>query len=599
MDDNYGLKEKVSKLPTSPGVYQYFDANGTIIYIGKAKNLKNRVSSYFVKGNQSVKTMMLVRKIRDIRYIVVNSEQDALLLENNLIKKYKPRYNILLKDDKTYPWICITKECFPRVFLTRRFIRNGSEYFGPYTSVKYANTLISLIKSLYKLRTCKLLFSKSDIYNGKYKVCLEYHIDNCLAPCVGNISEETYMEYISQIRSILKGNLSSVIELMTKQMKEYATSLQFERAQAMKEGIEVLKNHQSKSTIVSASLNDIDVFSYMEEDNFAYVNYLRIVHGAVNQVHSIELEKKLDESKESMLSFAIFEIRQLVNSDSKEILVPFYPDVLMNGLNYAIPKRGEKRQLLDLSERNVKFFKMDRERQRGLLLRQGNDKFDLLETIKTDLKLPRLPHRMECFDNSNIQGTSPVASCVVFIDGKPAKKEYRHFHVKTVVGANDFASMEEILYRRYSRVLREGGELPDLIVVDGGKGQLGSAVETLRKLDLIGKVPIIGLAKQMEEIYYPGDKESCILSKSSPTLRTLMHIRDEAHRFGITFHRKIRSKGQIHSVLDEIKGIGKKTQETLLQHFKTVNKIYAASREDLAAVVGPSKAGKVYDYFHA
>ena len=599
MDDNYGLKEKVSKLPTSPGVYQYFDANGTIIYIGKAKNLKNRVSSYFVKGNQSVKTMMLVRKIRDIRYIVVNSEQDALLLENNLIKKYKPRYNILLKDDKTYPWICITKECFPRVFLTRRFIRNGSEYFGPYTSVKYANTLISLIKSLYKLRTCKLLFSKSDIYNGKYKVCLEYHIDNCLAPCVGNISEETYMEYISQIRSILKGNLSSVIELMTKQMKEYATSLQFERAQAMKEGIEVLKNHQSKSTIVSASLNDIDVFSYMEEDNFAYVNYLRIVHGAVNQVHSIELEKKLDESKESMLSFAIFEIRQLVNSDSKEILVPFYPDVLMNGLNYAIPKRGEKRRLLDLSERNVKFFKMDRERHRGLLLRQGNDKFDLLETIKADLKLPRLPHRMECFDNSNIQGTSPVASCVVFIDGKPAKKEYRHFHVKTVVGANDFASMEEILYRRYSRVLREGGELPDLIVVDGGKGQLGSAVETLRKLDLIGKVPIIGLAKQMEEIYYPGDKESCILSKSSPTLRTLMHIRDEAHRFGITFHRKIRSKGQIHSVLDEIKGIGKKTQETLLQHFKTVNKIYAASQEDLSAVVGPSKAGKVYDYFHA
>ena len=599
MDDNYGLKEKVSKLPTSPGVYQYFDANGTIIYIGKAKNLKNRVSSYFVKGNQSVKTMMLVRRIRDIRYIVVNSEQDALLLENNLIKKYKPRYNILLKDDKTYPWICITKECFPRVFLTRRFIRNGSEYFGPYTSVKYANTLISLIKSLYKLRTCKLLFSKSDIYNGKYKVCLEYHIDNCLAPCVGNISEETYMEYISQIRSILKGNLSSVIELMTKQMKEYATSLQFERAQAMKEGIEVLKNHQSKSTIVSASLNDIDVFSYMEEDNFAYVNYLRIVHGAVNQVHSIELEKKLDESKESMLSFAIFEIRQLVNSDSKEILVPFYPDVLMNGLNYAIPKRGEKRRLLDLSERNVKFFKMDRERHRGLLLRQGNDKFDLLETIKADLKLPRLPHRMECFDNSNIQGTSPVASCVVFIDGKPAKKEYRHFHVKTVVGANDFASMEEILYRRYSRVLREGGELPDLIVVDGGKGQLGSAVETLRKLDLIGKVPIIGLAKQMEEIYYPGDKESCILSKSSPTLRTLMHIRDEAHRFGITFHRKIRSKGQIHSVLDEIKGIGKKTQETLLQHFKTVNKIYAASQEDLSAVVGPSKAGKVYDYFHA
>ena len=596
MEDNYGLKEKVSKLPTSPGVYQYFDANGTIIYIGKAKNLKNRVSSYFVKGNQSAKTVMLVRKIRDIRYIVVNSEQDALLLENNLIKKYKPRYNILLKDDKTYPWICITKETFPRVFLTRRFVRNGSEYFGPYTSAKYANTLISLIKSLYKLRTCNVSFRKSDIYNGKYKVCLEYHIGNCLAPCVGDVTEEAYMEYINQIRSILKGNISSVIDLMGRQMKEYAVSLQFEKAQTMKEGIEILKSHQSRSTIVSASLNDIDVFSYIDDENFAYVNYLRIVHGAVNQVHTIELEKKLDESKEALLSFAIFEIRQLVNSGSKEILVPFYPDVLMAGLNYAVPKRGEKKQLLELSERNAKFFKMDRERQRGLL--RQNNKFDLLNTMKSDLKLPRLPHRMECFDNSNIQGTNPVASCVVFIDGKPAKREYRHFHVKTVVGANDFASMEEILFRRYSRVLKEGGELPDLIVVDGGKGQLSSAVETLRKLDLLGKVPIIGLAKQMEEIYYPGDSEPYILSKSSLTLRTLMHIRDEAHRFGITFHRQIRSKGQINSVLDEIKGVGDKSSTALLQYFKTVNKIRSASREELAAVVGPSKAGKVYDYFH-
>lgn len=596
-DNNYGLKEKVSELPASPGVYQYLDANGTIIYIGKAKNLKNRVSSYFVKGNQSAKTIMLVRKIRDIRYIVVNTEQDALLLENNLIKKYKPRYNILLKDDKTYPWICITRETYPRVFLTRRFVRNGSEYFGPYTSVKYANALISLIKSLYKLRTCNKSINKSDIYNNKYKVCLEYHIGNCLAPCVGNVSEESYLEYISQIRSILKGNISSVIELMTRQMKEYAISLQFEKAQSLKEGIEILKNHQSKSTVVSTSLNDIDVFSYLDDDNFAYVNYLRIVHGAVNQVHSIELEKKVDESKEALLSFAIFEIRQLVNSNSKEILVPFYPDVLMDGLGYAIPKRGEKKQLLDLSERNVKFFKMDRERQRGLP--RQNDKFDLLNMMKADLKLPRLPHRMECFDNSNIQGTSPVASCVVFIDGKPAKREYRHFHVKTVVGANDFASMEEILYRRYSRVLAEGGELPDLIVVDGGKGQLSSAVETLRKLDLIGKVPIIGLAKQMEEIYYPGDKDPYVLSKSSPTLRTLMHIRDEAHRFGITFHRKIRSKKQINSVLDEIKGIGDKSKTLLLQYFKTVNKIRTVSREELAAVIGPSRAGKVYDYFHA
>ena len=378
-EDEFGLKEKVSKLPTTPGVYQFFDANGVIIYIGKAKNLKNRVSSYFVKTNQTSKTMVLVRKIRDLKYIVVNTEEDALLLENNLIKKYKPRYNILLKDDKTYPWICITKEAFPRVFTTRKFIRNGSEYFGPYTSAKYANTLISLIKSLYKLRTCNLSLNKSAVYSGKYKVCLEYHIGNCMGPCVGYVQEEEYMEYIAQIQNILKGNISSVIDFMTRKMKEYTVSLQFEKAQEMKEAIEALKTHQTKSTIVSTSINDIDVFSYLEDEKYAYVNYLRIVHGAVNQVHTIELEKKLDELKESLLSFAIFEIRQLVNSRSREVLVPFYPDVLMEGMNYAIPQRGEKKQLLELSERNVKFFKMDRERQRGL--RRQDSK--LLSEIRT------------------------------------------------------------------------------------------------------------------------------------------------------------------------------------------------------------------------
>lgn len=596
MAEELGLKEKVSKLPTSPGVYQYFDANGVIIYIGKAKNLRNRVSSYFVKTNQSSKTMVLVKKICDIKYIVVNTEEDALLLENNLIKKYKPRYNILLKDDKSYPWICITRESFPRVFITRKFIRNGSEYFGPYTSVKYANTLISLIKSLYKLRTCNLNLSKSMIYGGKYKVCLEYHIGNCLAPCVGYVPEEEYMENIAQIRNILKGNISFVIDVMSKRMREYAISLQFEKAQEMKEAIEALKSHQAKSTIVSSMMNDIDVFSYLEDEKYAYVNYLRIVHGAVNQVHTIELEKKLDESKESLLSFGIFEIRQLVNSQSKEILVPFYPDVLMKGLNYAIPQRGEKKQLLDLSERNVKFFKMDRERQRGL--RRQDTKLDLLNTIKNELKLPRLPHRMECFDNSNIQGTNPVASCVVFIDGKPAKREYRRFHVKTVIGANDFASMEEILYRRYHRVLEEGLELPDLIVVDGGKGQLSSAVATLQKLDLLERVPIIGLAKQMEEIYYPGDKDPYLLAKTSVALKTLMHIRDEAHRFGITFHRKLREKKQTVSVLSEIKGIGEKSEIALLQNFKTVNAIQSASLEELAKVIGNAKAKIVHDHFH-
>lgn len=597
MEDN-PLKEKVSKLPTNPGVYQFLDANGIIIYIGKAKNLKNRVSSYFIKTNQSSKTMVLVRKIRDLRYVVVDSEQDALLLENNLIKKYKPRYNILLKDDKTYPWICITNEPFPRVFITRKFVRNGSEYFGPYTSAKFAHTLISLIKSLYKLRTCNLSINKSNIYDGKYKVCLEYHIGNCLAPCVGKVSEEEYLDFIAQIRSILKGNISTVLEAMNDKMKEFSISMQFEKAQELKEAIEALKTHQAKSTIVRTSIHDMDVFSYIEEDKYAYVNYLRIVHGAVNQVHTIELERKLDESKESLLSFAILEIRQLVNSHSKEVLVPFYPDVLMDGITYFIPQRGEKKQLLELSERNAKFFKMDRERQRGVF-RKEESKFTILNTIKTELRLPRIPHRMECFDNSNIQGTNPVASCVVFIDGKPAKREYRHFHVKTVEGPDDFASMEEIIYRRYHRILDEGKELPDLIVIDGGKGQLHAALNSLEKLGLRGQIPIVGLAKRMEEIYYPGDTDPYLLAKNSLALKTLMHIRDEAHRFGITFHRRLREKGQINSVLSEIEGIGEKTEITLFQHFKTIDAIAKAPMEKLSEVIGKAKAKIVRDYFNS
>lgn len=597
MEDDL-LKEKVSKLPTNPGVYQFLDANGTIIYIGKAKSLKNRVSSYFIKTNQSSKTMVLVKKIRDLRYVVVDSEQDALLLENNLIKKYKPRYNILLKDDKTYPWICITNEPFPRVFITRKFVRNGSEYFGPYTSVKFAHTLITLIKSLYKLRTCNLSINKSNIYDGKYKVCLEYHLGNCLAPCVGKVSEEEYLDFIVQIRSILKGNISTVLDTMNSKMREFSISMQFEKAQELKEAIEALKTHQTKSTIVRTSINDMDVFSYIEEDKYAYINYLRIIHGAVNQVHTIELERKLDESRESLLSFAILEIRQLVNSHSREVLVPFYPDVLMDGINYFIPQRGEKKQLLELSERNAKFFKMDRERQRGVF-RKEDSKFTVLNTIKTELKLPRIPHRMECFDNSNIQGTNPVASCVVFIDGKPAKREYRHFHVKTVEGPDDFASMEEIIYRRYYRVLDEGKELPDLIVIDGGKGQLHAALNSLEKLGIQGQIPIIGLAKRMEEIYYPGDTDPYLLAKNSLALKTLMHIRDEAHRFGITFHRKLREKGQINSVLSEIKGIGEKTEITLFQYFKTIDMIAKASLEELSGVIGKAKAKIIRNYFNS
>jgi len=590
------LREKVNKLPDRPGVYQYFDDSGNIIYIGKAKNLKNRVLSYLNKSNQSNKTRILVSKIADLRYIVVNSEQDALLLENNLIKKYKPRYNILLKDDKSYPWICIKKEPFPRVFITRRYVHDGSEYFGPYTSGRFAGVLINLIKSLFKLRSCNLALNTKAVYNQKFKVCLEYHIGNCLGPCIGKIQEQEYNELIIQVRNILKGNLSSVAEVLSYKMKMYAEDLQFEEANRMKEALEAVKNYQAKSTIVRTTINDTDVFSYVEDEKYAYVNFLRIVHGAVVQVHTVELEKKIEEDKESVLSFAILEIRQLVNSHSKEIIVPFYPDIQLDEVQYVIPQKGDKKQLLELSQRNVNYFRLDRERQRNL--KRGDSNFNILKTIKLELKLPALPHRMECFDNSNIQGTNPVASCVVFIDAKPAKREYRKFHVKTVVGADDFASMEEIIFRRYSRVLNEGLELPNLIVIDGGKGQLHSAVNSLKKLGLYGKIPVLGLAKQMEEIYFPEDKDPYLLAKNSVALKTLMHIRDEAHRFGITFHRKLREKAQIKSVFAGIKGIGENTEITLLQEFKTVSSIKNKTIEELAKVIGKKRAGMIFRYFH-
>lgn len=591
------IKNSVSELPSRPGIYQFLDSNGTIIYIGKAKSLKSRVSNYFIKGNQGAKTEMLVRKIADIRYVVVDTEQDALLLENNLIKKYKPRYNVLLKDDKTYPWITITNEPFPRVFLTRRVIRNGSEYYGPYTSGKLAHLLIDLINSLFPLRRCKLSLSQSAISGGKYKVCLQYHIGNCTAPCVGNYPEDMYMDDIEQIRQILKGNISAVIGVLTAKMKECAEALAFEKAHELKESIEALKAYQAKSTIVRTSMHDMDVFSFVDDGRFAYVNYLRIVHGAVNQVHTVELERKLDETKESLLAYAIYEIRQLVNSHSKEVLVPFHPELLLEGIHYSIPQRGEKKQLIELSERNARFFKADRERQRGEA-QKSNSKLRLLTSLKNELKLPVLPHRMECFDNSNIQGTNPVSSCVVFIDGKPAKREYRHFHVKTVEGPDDFASMEEVVYRRYHRMMDEGKDLPELIVIDGGKGQLHAALNSLEKLGIKGKVSIIGLAERMEEIYYPGDSQAYILGKNSVALKTLMHIRDEAHRFAITFHRKLREKGQIVSELGEIKGVGEKTEILLLQQLKSVNAIKQASLPELSAIIGPKKAGIIFRHFH-
>ena len=590
------LRQKISQLPKLPGVYQYFDQSGTIIYIGKAKNLKNRVLSYLNKVNQSSKTRALVHKIADLQYIVVDSEQDALLLENNLIKKFKPRYNILLKDDKTYPWICIKKEPFPKVFMTRNYVHDGSEYFGPYTSVKFANLLLKLIKSLFKLRTCHLHLTSKAIYEHRFKVCLEYHIGNCLGPCVGKIQENDYSEFIVQVRHILKGNLSLVIDLMTRKMNLLAENLQFEEANQMKDALELIRNYQAKSTIVRTSISDTDVFSYIENEKYAYVNYLRIVHGSVVQVHTIELEKKIEEEKESLLSFAILEIRQLIQSQSKEIIVPFYPDIQLEGIQYIIPQRGDKKQLLDLSMRNVAYFKLDRERQRSL--KKEDSKWHILQTIQAELKLKTLPHRIECFDNSNIQGTNPVASCVVFIDGKPAKREYRKFHIKTVVGPDDFASMEEVIYRRYSRVLNDELELPDLIVIDGGKGQLNSAIVSLKKLGLYGKIAILGLAKQMEEIYFPEDKDPYLLAKNSIALKTLMHIRDEAHRFGITFHRSLREKAQIKRLFSHIKGIGEQTEIKLLQEYKTYENVKNASLVELMSVIG-KRAEILYSHLHS
>lgn len=588
------LREKISELPHRPGVYQYFDASGTIIYIGKAKNLKNRVSSYLSKRNQSNKTLLLVRQIEDLRYIVVDSEQDALLLENNLIKKYKPKYNILLKDDKSYPWICIKKEHFPRVFLTRQYIRDGSEYFGPYTSSKLANTLLNLIRSLFKLRTCHHVLDGKSIFSRKIKACLEYHIGNCLAPCEGRISQEEYQEFIIQIRNILKGNLSLVIQTMNQKMQNYSAQLKFEEADQVKKALSLLRNYQSKSTIVRTTVHDIDVFSYLETEEYAYINYLRVMHGAVIQVHSVELEKRIEE-REAILAFAIYEIRQLMDSHSKEIIVPFLPDVELKGVKYVIPTQGDKKQLLDLSTRNASYFKSDRESRH--IVKNEDSIPSLLQTIQEELKLPRLPYRIECFDNSNIQGTHPVSACTVFLNGHPAKREYRKFHVKTVVGADDFATMEEVIFRRYSRVLDEGRDLPDLIVIDGGKGQLHSALKSLRKLDLEGKIPILGLAERMEEIYFPGDNYPYVLGKNSLALKTLMHIRDEAHRFGITFHRKLREKSQTISVLSSIPGIGKETELSLLQQFKSVSEIASKPFEELAAVIGKKRAGIIYHYF--
>jgi excinuclease ABC subunit C len=581
-------KAIVSALPDKPGVYQFIDDTGKIIYVGKAKNLKKRVASYF-SGNQSGKTNALIRKTDHIRHIVVENESDALLLENNLIKRHQPRYNILLKDDKTFPWICIKNERFPRVFSTRNVYRDGSQYYGPYTSALMVKTLITLIRQIYQLRNCSLILTEENIRAGKFKVCLEYHLGNCKGPCVAFQTEDEYSETIRQIKDILKGNISTVIDHLKNLMISYSDQLRFEEAQKIKEKIDLLSKYKSKSTIVSASIKNVDVFGYTEEAGNAFINFLKISQGAVIQAYTLELKSRIDEEKEALLGIGITEIRERLNSDSPEVIVPFKPDLLLDNIKYTVPEIGDKRKLLDLAIRNAIYYKLEQKKrnsEKAPEVRTGKN----LERVKNDLHMPELPVHIECFDNSNIMGTNPVAACVVFRNARPSKKDYRHFNIKTVSGPDDFTSMEEIVFRRYRRMLEENQKLPQLIIIDGGKGQLSSALKSIEKLKLRDKITIIGIAKKLEEIYFPGDSVPIYLDKNSYTLKLIQQLRNEAHRFGINFHRDKRSSEMTKSSLDEIKGIGPKTKDILLKHFGSVEKILDASEKELQNVIGVKKS---------
>ncbi|NND78330.1 MAG: excinuclease ABC subunit UvrC [Maribacter sp.] len=590
------LKIQISALPNSPGVYQFYDADDKILYVGKAKNIKKRVSSYFNKNHEYGKTRILVKKIRSIKHIVVTTESDALLLENNLIKKYRPRYNVLLKDDKSYPWICIKNERFPRIFPTRKLIKDGSEYFGPYTSMYTVKTLLELIRNIYPLRTCNYDLSKEKIEAGKYKLCLEYHLGNCLGPCEGLQSSEDYDKQVTEIRNIIKGNFKSSLQSFKDRMKLLASELHYEEAQQIKEKIDVLENYQSKTTIVNPKINNVDVFSIIADDAFAYVNFLQLSHGSIIRSHTMEIKKKLDEKDEELLQLAIFELRQRFNSESKEIYLPFKV-VVEPHLKITIPKLGDKRKILDLSIRNAKYFRQERFNQIKIIDPERHTN-RIMAQMQKDLRLQGEPRHIECFDNSNIQGSNPVAACVVFKNGKPAKKEYRHYNIKTVTGPDDFASMEEVVFRRYKRLLNEEQPLPQLIVIDGGKGQLSSALKSLDILGLRGKIAIVGIAKRLEEIYFPEDPIPLYLDKKSESLKIIQQLRNEAHRFGITLHRNKRSKAAINSVLEGIDGVGEKTARDLLKKFKSVKRIKEASVENLTMVVGAAKAKKIFETFH-
>lgn len=591
------LSEKIKLLPKKPGVYQFKDSEGTIIYVGKAKSLRNRVNSYFLKnGGHTGRTRVMVKRITDFEFIVVQNELDALLLENNLIKKYQPRYNVLLKDDKTYPWICIKNEPYPRIFPTRTKIEDGSLYFGPYASVRMMKTLLNLIRQLYKIRTCNYDMKAENIQKGKFKVCLEYHIGNCLGPCEGHQSRDAYESQIEDIREIIKGNISSVIRILKERMAKYADALEFENAQTIKEKIDLLQNYRSKSAIVNPNIGDIDVFTVTSDLNSGYVNYMKVIDGAVVQSHTMTFKKRLEESDLELLESGIAEIRQQFGALAKEILVPSAPEIELQGHKFTVPQRGDKHTLLELSMRNAKYYMLDKQRQTKFADPEKHTN-RILDQMMKDLRLKNPPRHIEGFDNSNLQGTNPVSACVVFRDAKPSKKDYRHFNIKTVVGPDDFASMAEVVYRRYKRMLDEKESLPDLIVIDGGKGQLSSALESLEKLGLRGKIPIIGIAKRLEEIYYPGDSAPLYIDKKSETLKVLQHIRNESHRFGITHHRNKRSKATFKTELTEIPGIGASTATLLLQKFQSVARLKKATAEEIETAIGKSRAKAIADWF--
>jgi len=582
------IKNTLAVIPHQPGCYQFLDENGTVIYVGKAKDLKKRVSSYFNKHHDHPKTRILVKKIRQIKYIVVNSEEDTFLLENNLIKQLKPRYNVMLKDDKSYPFIVVKNEYFPRVYKTRNVVKDGSRYFGPYTSVQSVNALLDIFRRVYKIRTCRLNLTPENIAAGKFKVCLEYHIKRCEGPCEALQSLADYNKNIEEIIEILKGNVAIIERQIHEKMQFLAEQLRFEEAHRLKEKLLLIQNFREKSQVVSNINYNLDVFSIEESEQSAYINYLHVVNGAVNQAYTFEYKKKLDETPEELLGMGIVEMRQRFGSDMKEVIVPFIPDLKLPDVEFTIPQRGEKRKLLGLSEKNVKQYKIDK-LKKAEMLNPEQRVTRILKGVQNDLQLKEIPWHIECFDNSNIQGTNPVAACVVFKKAKPSKKDYRHYNVKSVVGPDDFASMREIVERRYSRLLNEGAPLPQLIVIDGGKGQLHAAVESLQKIGLYGKIAIISIAERLEEIYFPEDPVPLYIDKSSETLKLIQQARDEAHRFGLTFHRQKRSKSQTASELDQIKGIGPETKKRLLTHFKSIKRIKEASEEEIISVIGQSK----------